>query len=459
VQPTTTPDAPFRAHKPDTLANQGTFHPPVPTKRTLTNGADLLVVENHALPLVAVDVVIRAGVDRDPLAKRGLCGLVGDMLLEGTRTKSALDLAIARERIAAQMTTSNDVEQTTIHLNALKETLPDALALLADVIENPAFRSEDLERRRALRLTYLESKKGDPQILANDVLYEALWGKKNPWGLPSAGTPATVKAIAVADLVRFHKAYYVPNNAVVSVSGDVTPDEAAAALDTALAGWKPGKVPPKATPPAPAASARAILLEDFPTGSQSHVEIGWRAPRASAPEMLPLTVANNVIGGLFSSRLNMNLREDKAYSYGVFSWFDRRHDASQFAAQGSMVAEHTADAVREMEKELAGLKTKPIGDDELARSKDQIVSDLPSLLETNDDVATAMARLVVLGMPLDYYATLPTRVNAVTRADVVAAIARYFDPGTWPIIVVGPKAKSEEALKGLGLGPVREVAP
>jgi zinc protease len=201
------------------------------------------------------------------------------------------------------------------------------------------------------------------------------------------------------------------------------------------------------------------LVTDLPTGSQSQVMIGWRGPKGSAPELLPLQVANNVLGGLFSSRLNMNLREDKAYSYGVRSGFGAYRDVGTFTASGGIVAAHTADSVTEFQKELQRLKTDGISDEEFARAKEAIIRSLPSQLETNDSMASAMASLVELRRPLDYYAKLPERVRALQKAEVVAAIQKFLDPDRWPVIVVGPKAQSFDALKALGIGDVREVTP
>lgn len=453
----TTPDEPFRAQKPDPLPNEPAFTPPTPVERKLKNGAQVVVVENHALPLVTVDVVIQSGVDREPLDRRGLDGFVADMLLEGTKTRSSLDIETARERLAAQLSAGSGLETTTVHLNALKETLPDALALLADVVENPAFKAEDVERVRGIELTGLAAKKGNPGALARDAFARVVWGDKNPWGLPSGGTPDTLNAIGTKDLVRFHQTYFVPNNAVISVAGDITPDDAVAALEKVFGSWKRGAVPATKAVSMPGTTPRSLLLTDLPTGSQSQVVIGWRAPKANDADLLPLIVANNVVGGLFSSRLNMNLREDKAYTYGAFSRVGPYRDASLFTASGGIVAAHTADAVREFEKELQRMKTEPLGDDELARAKEAIIRSLPSQLETNDAMASAMASLVELRRPLDYYAKLPERVRAIQKADVVAAAQKYFDPDHWPVVVVGPKSQSLEPLKGLGLGEVREV--
>jgi zinc protease len=451
----TTPDAAFRAQQPTALTHEPAFTSPVPTERKLKNGAQLLVVENHAVPIVAIDLEIKAGIDDEPLDRNGLAEFLAQMLMEGTTSRTSIELEIARERLAAQLSTGADETEITVHLNALKETLPEALALMSDVLLHPAFRDGDIERVRGLILTGLEQKKGNARALASDDFSRLVWGSKNARGLPSGGTPASVKAILPADLKRFHKTWFAPNNALISVSGDTTPAEISAMLDKALASWKPARLPARKKRTYPEASARGIVLTDIPTASQSQVWTGWRGPKASDPEALPLQVGNNVLGGLFTSRLNRNLREDKAYSYGVKSRLGFTDDAGTMFAFGGIIAQHTAEALTEYEKELTRIRSGDITDEELARAKQAIIRGLPSLLETNDAVASAMAGLVTLGRPLDYFAKLPAQVAAVTKPEVMKAIDRYVKPEKWQIVVVGPAAGNKDALQKLGLGKVQ----
>ena len=451
----TTPDAAFRAQQPTALAHEPAFTSPVPSERKLKNGAQLLVVENHQVPIVAIDLQIKAGIDDEPLDRDGLAEFLAQMLMEGTTSRTSIELEIASERLAAQLSTGADDGEITVHLNALKETLPEALALMSDVLLHPAFRDDDVHRVRGLILTGLEQKKGSARALASDDFSRLVWGSKNARGLPSGGTPASVKAIQAADLKRFHKTWFAPNNALISVSGDTTPGEMAAILDKALATWKPARLPARKKRSYPEASARGIVLTDIPTASQSQVWVGWRGPKASDPEALPLQVGNNVLGGLFTSRLNRNLREEKAYSYGVKSGLGFTDDASIMRAAGGIVAQHTAEALTEYEKELNRIRSGDITDEELARAKQAIIRGLPSLLETNDAVASAMAGLVTLGRPLDYFARLPAQVAMVSKPEVMKAIDDYVTPKTWQIVVVGPAAGNKEALEKLGLGKVQ----
>jgi zinc protease len=417
------------------------------------------VVESHALPLVSVEVTLEAGVDAEPLKKRGLAGFSAEMLDEGTKGKTALQLAIAEENLAAEIGASSHLDSIRVDLNALKEKLPESVALLAEVLREPGFRKADIERVRGLLVTNIAKKRGQPAMLAKDVLAKLLYGDKHPWGLPAGGSAKTLAAIKPADLVAFHKTWFVPNNAVITVAGDTTPDEIQALLEKSLAGWKPHKLPklPKEAFPKP--GPRSISLEDMPGGSQSQVWIGWRSIPATDPDAVALLVANNVIGGLFTSRLNMNLREDKAYSYGVKSRVEFTGDTGQIVAAGGIVAVHTADAVVEMEKELARFASGEVSDEELSRAKTALIRGLPARLETQGAVVSSLADLVLDGLPLDHYAKLPAQVATVQKADVARVVKRVVTPDVWPVVVVGPKKLSEDQLGKLGLGTVTVVEP
>ncbi len=458
VAPPGTPDSPFRAHKPAPLATGATFHAPVPVERRLSNGARLLVVENHALPLVSVEVAIEAGVDEEPLDRRGLSGFVAAMLEEGTKKKSALSLATAEEDLAAEIHARAGLDAVRVDLSALKQTLPPALKLLAEVVREPAFRKADVERVRGILLTRLAEKEGQPAMLARDELSHLLYGDRHPWGLPSGGTPKSVSAVTARDLARFHGAWFVPNDAVIAVVGDVTADEAQRLVEAAFAGWKAHPLPARTPERFPAEGERAIALADVPHASQSQVWIGWRAVPAKDPDAVPLLVANDVLGGLFTSRLNLNLREDKAYSYGVFSHVDFNGDSGEIVARGGIVAAHTADAVVEMEKELARFATGEVAPEELDRARTALVRGLPAKLETNGAVASSLVDLVLEELPLDEYAKLPALVGAVTAADTARVAKKYVTPERWPVVVVGPRSASEAALAKLGLGKLGLVA-
>ncbi len=223
--PALMPDEQFRQKKPDPLPVQPHFDPPVPVEKKLKNGARVLIVENHQIPLVTVEVVLLHGVDADPQGKPGLAEFVADTVDEGTKSRSATRLAEEIEDLAAHLGAGASLQSSSASLNCLTETLPKALDLLADVVQNPAFRNEDVERVRVIKLTQLEQKKASIGALAGDEANRVLFGPNHPWGQPSGGTPESVAAATPDDLATFHAAWWVPNNAVISVAGDVKPAE------------------------------------------------------------------------------------------------------------------------------------------------------------------------------------------------------------------------------------------
>jgi zinc protease len=450
------PDEPFRAAPPAALASQPRFQAPKPVERKLKNGARVLIVTNHSVPLVAIEVRFLHGIDAETSGKGGLASFVADMVDEGTVSRPAEKLSIEIEDLAAHISAGAGLETTTAHLNCLAETLPQSLDLFADIIQHPAFRKEDVDRVRVLRLTSLAQKKASVGALASDEAAKILYGDQHPWGQPSGGTPQSLASITPEDLAAFHKAWWVPNDAIISVSGDVTPDQIVKLLNEKFADWKPHPVMKLHLPKVPALGPRSIDALEKANATQSQVLVlGRLFPAHLTVDSIPLRVANMTLGGLFTSRLNMNLREKNGYSYGVSSGVSLMRSAGTFSASGSIIAKKTVEAVTEYENELTTFSNGEVTEAELAAAKEALIRGIPSSLETNDAVSGAMANLVSLGLPLDYYQTVAGRIAKVSRADVKRVVKKWVKPKLWPILVVGPVGSSKQALEKLGLGPVR----
>ena len=307
---------------------------------------------------------------------------------------------------------------------------------------------------RGLLLTGLAQKKASLQALARDAAARILYGAEHPWGRPAGGTPETVKAITRADLARFHREWYRPNHAIVSVSGDTTPAEMKKLLDAKLAGWKRRALPPLRLPPLPRIEARSVTIVDKPGSSQSQVWVVEPLFAASHPDRVPFSVANNVLGGLFTSRLNMNLREEKGYSYGVSSAARLGRTTGTFTAAGGIQAQFTAEALGEFQKELSAFAGGALREGELERSKEALIRSLPARLETNDAVSGSIASLAFEGLPLDWYRRLPGLVARVDDGEVARVAQAWVRPERMPVVVVGPRSEGEEKIRALGLGPV-----
>ena len=444
----------WRNTQPGPLAAVPPFRAPVPVQRSLPNRLTVLLRENHAVPVVVVQLAIRTGVDGDPPDRAGLADFVAGALDEGTRSRTSQQLAEQLEDLAASLSVSPGLDGIRLHLNCLSDTLEPALDLLADVALNPAFRPADVERVRGITLTGLEQRRGNPGALASDEVARLLYGAKHPWGQPAGGTVESVKAIRRQDLLRFHDTYFRPNNALLSISGDFQADKILSLLAERFGAWRPKSVPPSRLPPFPKESARTVVTVDMPDSTQSQLALAARTISATSPDALALSTANVALGGLFTSRLNQQLREVRGWTYAMFSSVGFNKRTGVFQVRGSVVAQHTVDSLKDIEAEVKRYATGDITEDELQHAKEGILQSLPQALETNDAVASTFVTLSNLGRPLDWYATLPTRLDALDRNEIARVSRTYLDPAKVPVVVVvGPK-KDQEGLAELHLGPV-----
>jgi zinc protease len=443
----------WRDSQPAALPSAPAFSAPVAVAHTLPNRLGVLLRENHAVPVVVVELAIKTGVDGDPPARAGLADFLGGVLDEGTKTRTADQLAAQLEDLAAFLSISSGLDGIRLHLNCLSDTLQPALELLADVALNPAFRSADVERVRGQVLTGLQQRRGNPGALASDEMARLLYGPKHPWGQPAGGTPESVRSIRREDLVRYHDTYFRPNNALLSVSGDFEPARILPLLSERFGAWRPRSLPPSRLPPFPKEGQRTVVTVDLPDGTQSQLVLGTRTLPATHPDALALSTANAALGGLFTSRLNHQLREVRGWTYGLFSSVGFNKRTGVFQVRGSVQAPRTVDSLQEVEEVMARYATGDITELELAHAKEAILQSLPSALETNDAVASTFVTLSLLGRPLDFYATLPRRLAALSRDEVARVAKANLEPSRLPVVVVGPR-KDQEGLAALHLGPV-----
>ena len=434
------------------------FTPPPVVRRRLSNGLEVLIAERHELPIVTFDLVVKGGETLVAAGKEGLAALTADMLTEGTTTRDAIELAGALSEIGASIDASGKRESSVLGLTSLTKHTARALALFTDVLLHPAFAEKDLERLRVQRLAGLKARLDNPEEVAGVVFPRLLYGLEHPYGRPDLGTPKSVAGLTREDVVAFQKRLFLPNNASLIVAGDTTPEAITATLEQALKDWKPGE-PPRATlPEHPAAKPVTVYLIDKPGAAQSVLAVGQVGQPRSSPDYFPLTVMNEILGGQFSSRINLNLREDKGYSYGASSHFAFRIGPGPFEAGGSVHTEVTKEALVELIKELTDITgARPISDDELDFAKEQIIRGFPSRFETTSDVAGTLAELVFFHLPDDYFTNYTAKVDAVTGADVNRVARKYLDPGHFTILIVGDRAKVEPALKSLPYAQVVNV--
>lgn len=426
--------------------------PPV-TVRTLPNGLTLWIAEQHELPLVDVSLIVRTGPEADPADKLGLATLTADLLDEGTATRSALEIADQAQFLGAQLFTAASWDQTTIALHVPTSRLDSALALFADVALRPAFGAAELERLRTSRLTaLLQARDQGPQI-ATRVFSQVVFGDRHPYGRPPGGTEATTKAITREDVTRFHATWYRPNNAVVLVVGDITPDDAERRIAALFGGWTKGTLPPRPVPAAPPTRPTTIVLVDKPGAPQASFRLGGPGIARRSPDAFAVLVMNTVLGGSFTSRLNDNLREKKGYTYGANSGFSQRRGAGPWTASAEVVAAKSDSALLEFLKELRAIRT-PVPEPELRKTREYLQRQLAGDFESTRDILGQLVPLAVYGLPREYWNRYTANVGAVRGTDVQRVARTYVDPDRLTIVIVGDRASLEPALRATGVGSI-----
>lgn len=427
------------------------FAPPLPTELRLSNGARVLVIENHRLPLVSVRIAIESAGARSDGPLPGLAALTADLLDEGAGARTALELPEELERLGASLTVGAGADATEVTLDTLASTLAPSLALTADVLMRPRLTADDFARIKAERLADLALRVDQPTAIARLVFNRVVYGR-HPYAPPIEGEAATVGKIQAADVERFFRAHYGPAAATIVVVGDVTVADARGALEAALGRWK-GKATRPRRPAAPVAAAPTLAFIDRPGAPQSVVAIGRLGPDAADPAQAADDIVNTALGGSFASRLNSALREEKGYTYGVGSTFIRNQWAGTWRVFSQIRTDVTVPAIKEALAIIAATAAAPLPPDELAKTKALIIRGLPQGFETNAGIASAYLGLALDGRPLTYYRDLPAALAAVTgEAGQRAAAAAWHD---LTIVVVGDAAAIGADLATLGLPIVR----
>ena len=433
-----------------------TLRVPSWTKTKLSNGAELIVVEKHDLPLVAVNVDFVGGAaNYEPADKTGLAQFTGQMLSEGTTTKTADQLSDAQQLLGTSISAGVQQESGSIRFTSLKDKFEPALALLADMMLNSTFPDSALERIRGRALISLRQAKDQPNSIASNVFAKITYGDEHPYG--RVVSENSVKAITRADVVAFAQSYFRPGRAIITVSGDVDPKTVKATVEKALAGWKAGgERPTFAYGPVPAPKNRTIYLVDKPKAAQSVFSFGTPGPSRSTPDYYPLTVMNHLLGGLFQSRLNHDIREVKGYSYGVRSNFAYGRGPGAFNAGGGIVSAKSDSALIGFMKHFRGVRgEEPFTDDEMVQGKESLIQSLPGRFASVNGIAAAVSSIYLQDLPETYFKDYANRINAVTKADLERVAKQYIDIDHLNLVIVGDKAAIEESLRKTGIAPIQ----
>ncbi|HYM82227.1 MAG TPA: pitrilysin family protein [Candidatus Limnocylindria bacterium] len=433
---------------------------PLPSAKRfeLPNGLPVYLVEAHNLPIVAAHLVVRSGSAADPVALPGLAGYTASMLDEGTSKRDALGIARELEALGADLSTGSSNDGSFVTCKTLKQNASAALAVMSDVVLNPAFPDNEVERIRNDRLTALLQQRDSPFQTALRVMTVNLYGSEHPYGHVQLGTDDAIKKVKREDLVGFYQQGFSPNNAALVIAGDVTEAEARRLATEAFGEWKgSGQEAPK--PAAGTPVKERVLVVNKPGSPQTAVLVGQMGVMRSDPSYEKLNVMNTILGGLFASRLNMNLREDKAWSYGAFSFLGENRGVGPLVIGAAVQTAFTGPSIAEMLKEAKGMMANEVTPDELTLAKESISRSLPALFETTSSTVGTVGSLYLHDQPPDYYESLPARLNSMSGAEVLDATRKHLNPDGMLVVAVGDRAKILPQIAKLELGPIGHRDP
>jgi zinc protease len=428
---------------------------PIFERVTLDNGLGVIVAPVHKLPVVSAVLVSDAGASSEPLGADGVAQITARMLLEGTRKRNGDAVGEQFERLGAAVGASADWDAALLSMTVLTPRLEQAMALFAEVLLEPAFPERELSRLKAERLADLLQLRAEPRGLADEMFTRFVYDKSSRYARPEDGDVASVTAIDRAGVERFYRARYHPAGSTLILAGDISVSDGVALARRLLGEWSGAAAPASAVSDVAAHSTRAVHIVRKEDAPQSEIRVGHVGLPRSHPDYFPALILNGLLGGLFSSRINLNLREVHAYTYGAHSSFDWRKAAGPFVVSTAVKSDVTADAAREILGEITRIRSDAVSEDELGLATSYLDGVFPIRYETTDSIARALAALTIYGLPNDYFDTYRASIRAVTAMDVLHAADRYLHPELMQLVVVGDPNVIAAPLAALDAGAVR----
>ncbi|MEO6772568.1 MAG: pitrilysin family protein [Kofleriaceae bacterium] len=431
-----------------------TFAPPTPHRMRLANGMALLVIENHKLPIVSMELVVpNAGSATDPKDKAGLAAFTADLLDEGAGGLTAIQIAEEEDRLGASIAVYASIDSAGISVGTLTKTLDPTIDLVAKLLTAPAFDQQDFDRVQGDRVTGLELRRDRPREVASILLDGALYGLQSPYGHPGSGFRTSFKSITLGDVTTFFKERWAPKAMTLVVAGDVDPIALYAKLDATLGAWKHLGKHARAVSTTPLAKiAHRLLVVDRPGSQQSDVRVGLVGLDRKDPRYYAFEVMTTTLGGGFTSRLNQRLREQLGITYGIRAGQDWRLARGPFTISSALVTAETAHGLTETIKIVDDLAATDLPAAELDKSKQNLIRALPAQFGTNASTADAFADLVLHGLPDSWYARYAAQIRKVTANDVRAVAKSAIPSKRMVFAVVGDLAKVHADLDKLNLG-------
>jgi len=425
---------------------------------TLSNGLKVILAERHEVPLINFWLNVDAGYAADQFASPGTASMTMSLLTGGTKTRTALQISDEQALLGAQLAASSNLDVSMVELSTLKSKLDPSLGLFADVILNPVFPDSDFKRQQQQQRARIQREKNTPIQMALRVFPGLIYGPGHAYGNPltGSGTTESVDKLTRDSLVKFHETWFKPNHATLVIAGDTSLAEVTPKLEKLFANWKAGQIPEKNIKNVQLPEKSVVYLIDKPGALQSIIFAGNIAPPRANPKEIAIEAANDGLGGMFGSRLNMNLREEKHWSYGATSLLWAARGQRPFLAVAPVQTDKTKESLAEMNKEFRGiLGDHPVTADELARVQANETLSLPGSFETLDALGQSMIDIVRFGLPEDYYETYAGKVRALKTGDVEDGAKAIVHPDHLIWVVVGDRAKIEAGIKELGLGEIR----
>jgi len=448
--------------KPPALGTPPELKLPNLQRATLSNGLKVVLAERHEVPLVNLTLAVDAGFASDASSSPGTANLAMDAMVDGTRTRNALQISDELDNLGAQLRTNSNLDMSFVSLSALSAKLDPSLDLFADLILHPSFPEDEVARERKLTLAAIEREENTPATMAQRVLPALLYGPTHPYGNPltGSGTTESVSKLSRADLVKFHETWFRPNNSTLIIVGDTTLKEITPALEKRFAEWRSGDVTRKNVTKVPLVQKSQVYLIDKPGAIQSVIVAAVVAPPRSTPDDIAIEAMNTALGGTFGARINMNLREDKHWTYGARTILRDARGQRPYFAFAPVQTDKTKESMVELKKELRGIiSDRPIEQGELAKVQANETLKLPGSRETLDALSHSVVDIVQFGLPDDYYETYGAKVNALKTTDVNAAAKEVVHPDNLIWIVVGDRDKIEAGVKELGFGDFHVMTP
>jgi zinc protease len=426
----------------------------------LSNGVKIVLARRPTVPVVNISLQFDAGYAADSVGgKLGAASFAGAMLDEGTKKRSALKIAEELEGLGATLHVASNLDMTGVSMSALKSNLAPSLAVMSDIVRNPVFDPAEIEKLRARWLAGIEQEKASPVQLALRLLPPIMYGETHAYGVPftGSGTTESIKSLTRDDLVAFHRKWIRPGNATIFVAGDASIEEVKPALEKAFGDWRASEtaLPQKNIATVERPAKGRVIIVDKPGSPQSLILAGHVAPPTGAPNDVALNAMNDILGGQFTARVNMNLRETKGWAYGAYTFFQDARGQRPYLVYAPVQTDRTADSIEELLKELNAYKsTRPPLPAELKRTVANNTRSLPGSFETSGDVLASLVSSNRFGRPWNYPETLKEKYEALSLDDIKAAAAEAVHPESLVWVIVGDRATIEPAIAALNLGPI-----